>query len=105
MGAMSFCPFLGFADQYRSAHCTDPPLLGLRAQLQTEFLSSSLGDGRGSLRALGNHLALLFRERGVDVECEGVAIAPEGSDHEMHLVLQEAGYEVDVAREAIQSRD
>ena len=61
--------------------------VGSIAQLQTESLSTSLGHGRGSLRALGSHLALLFRERGVDVECEGVAIAPEGSDHEMHLVL------------------
>lgn len=78
---MGFGPFLGFANQHRSAYCTDSMLLGLQAQLQSELSFFSFCHGCGSLRTLGDYLALLFCERGIDVKCKGVAIAPEGGDY------------------------
>jgi hypothetical protein len=105
VGATGFCPFVRNPGQHRPPECADSPLFGLRAQLQPKPLTPPFRDGGGRSNSLGNHLALLFGERGIDVKREGVTIATECGDHEMHFVLREAGNEMYVARQAIEPRD
>ena len=55
------------------------------------------GTSQSGFGALGDHLALLFRERGIDVQSELVAVSTQRRDDEMHLVLHQPADEVHVS--------
>ena len=48
---------------------------------------------------------LLFRERGVEVQDEGINVRTQFRDDECNTMLHQAGNEVNIAREAIEFRD
>jgi len=94
--------FLGMDGVALGAESPDPRL---GTPCEAKFSAAAfrhLGCGFG---ALGNQLALLLRERGIDMEGEFIAVATQLGHEEMHLVLHQPGDEVHIARQPIQPRD
>src|SRR5580698_3475311 len=80
-------------------------LPGLGTQLQPKFAPLADRNESRGFHALGDHLTFLFRDRCVDVECEMIHVAPEQGDHEVHLVLHQPRYEVDIPRQSVEPRN
>ena len=78
---------------------------GLSALRRVAQAQRLVRPGETGLGALRDHPSLGFRERGIDVKREVVAVAPQGGGDEVHLVLHKPGNEVDVARQAIEPRN
>src|ERR1700688_1027431 len=84
-----------------SPHCTDSTPIGLRTQLETELSAVALAYRLSGPAALGDHFALLFCKRSVDVKREVITVSAEVCNDEMHSVLHKPSNEVHVAGEPI----
>ena len=98
-------PIIGLLGAHRSAQRTDMALPRLALEQQAVLSASALRHRNGRFDALADHLALLLRDRGVDMQSEVIDVLPKQRHEEMHLVFHQFGDQVHVAREAIQPGD
>src|ERR1700722_18425987 len=100
MNTVGFRAFHGGLPHACGCEALDAPPEGLGGHLWMAKAEPVpvLGMRERGLNALGDHLALLFCERRIDMQREVVAVFPKRCDDKMHPMLHETADEVHIAR-------